>query len=61
MKTKDTIAVGVAKEQRRYEVEDAMRVLTRAEQIRKALKLMQDVRTLASDLKRVVGRSPAKK
>ena len=61
MKAKITVAPGVAKEQRRYEVEDAMRTLTRAEQIRRDPKLMADVRTLATDLKKVVGRAPTKK
>lgn len=46
---------------RRYEVEDAMRTLVRAEQIRKDPKLMQDVRVLATDLKKVAGREPMKK
>lgn len=49
-----------AKERRRYEVEDAMRTLTRAEQIRREPKLMADVRTLATDLKKIAGREPPK-
>jgi len=50
-----------AKDRRRYEVEDAMRTLVRAEQIRKDPKLMDDVRVLATDLKKVAGREPPKK
>jgi hypothetical protein len=45
-----------SRERRRYEVEDAVRTLTRAEQIKSDAKLMADVRTLAADLKRVAGR-----
>jgi hypothetical protein len=48
-------------ERRRWEVEDAMRTLARAEQVKRDAKLMADVRTLAADLKRVAGREPAKK
>lgn len=44
-----------------YEVQEAMHVLTRAEQIRKDPKLMADVRALATDLKRIAGRAPAGK
>jgi hypothetical protein len=47
-------------DQRRYEVEDAMRILVRAEQVKRDPKLMADVRTLASDLKKVAGREPPK-
>ena len=46
----------VSKEERRYQVEDAMRTLTRAEQIRKDAKLMADVRVHAKDLAKVVAR-----
>lgn len=50
------------KPDRRYEVEDAARTLSRAEAIRRDAKLMKDVRALADDLKRVAGRgSTAKK
>jgi hypothetical protein len=48
------------KPERRWEVESAMQTLARAEQIRKDPKLMSDVRQLANDLKKVVGRAPAK-
>jgi hypothetical protein len=51
--------IATARPERRYEVEDAMRTLTRAEEIKRDAKLMKDVRELASDLKRVVGREPA--
>ncbi|HVX57594.1 MAG TPA: hypothetical protein VHA37_07740 [Candidatus Saccharimonadales bacterium] len=44
-----------------WKVRDAMDTLARAEQIRKDPRLMQDVRTLAKDLGRVVGRAPRKK
>lgn len=47
-------------DRRRYEVEDAMRTLVRAEQVKRDPKLMADVRTLASDLKKVAGREPPK-
>lgn len=47
-------------DRRRYEVEDAMRTLVRAEQVKRDPKLMADVRTLASDLKKVAGREPSK-
>jgi hypothetical protein len=49
------------KPERRWEVESAMQTLARAEQIRKDPKLMADVRTLANDLKKVVGRAPKAK
>lgn len=49
-----------AADRRRYEVEDAMRTLVRAEQVKRDPKLMQDVRTLATDLKKVAGREPPK-
>lgn len=41
-------------EGRRWEVEDAVRTLSRAEQIKSDPKLMKDVRVLAKDLQRVV-------
>lgn len=47
-----------AKRRRQCEVDDAMRALVRAEQIKKDPKLMADVRMLAADLKRVAGREP---
>lgn len=53
-------SVAVPRPDRRYEIEDAMRTLARAEQIRKDAKLMQDVRVLANDLKKIAGRAPAK-
>jgi hypothetical protein len=49
------------KRQRQYEIDEAMRVLARAEQIKRDETLMRDVRTLAADLKRVAGREPASK
>lgn len=49
------------KPDRRYEVEDALRTLARAEQIKRDDKLMADVRVLTKDLKRVAGREPAKR
>jgi hypothetical protein len=52
--------VAVAAPDRRYEVEDAMRTLARAEQIRRDAKLMADVRVLATDLKKIAGRAPGK-
>jgi hypothetical protein len=46
--------------QRQYEIDDAMRTLARAEQIKQDAELMGDVRKLAADLKRVAGREPKK-
>jgi hypothetical protein len=46
--------------QRQYEIDDAMRTLARAEQIKQDAELMGDVRKLATDLKRVAGREPKK-
>jgi hypothetical protein len=45
---------------RRWEVEDAVRTLTRAETIKRDPKLMKEVRVLAADVKRVAGREPQK-
>jgi hypothetical protein len=55
------VRVGIGKPDRRYEVEDAMRTLTRAEEIKRNPTLMKDVRALASDMKRIVGRESSKK
>lgn len=44
---------------RHYQVQDALHTLARAEQIRKDPKLMQDVRTLAADVKKAAGRAPS--
>lgn len=59
--TAQAMPAAEGRERHRYEVEDAMRALVRAEQIRKDAKLMADVRVLATDLKKVAGREPAKK
>lgn len=45
-------------EDERYKVEDAMRTLTRAEQIKADTKLMGKVRVAATEIKRVAGRAP---
>lgn len=47
-------------ESRRWEVEDAVRTLTRAEAIKRDARLMKDVRVLAADVKRIAGRDPPK-
>jgi hypothetical protein len=57
---KPTVEVAIVKPERRYEVEDAMRTLHRAEQIRKDPKLMGDVRTHTKELAKSVGREPRK-
>ena len=57
---KAVVEVAVIKPERRYEVEDAMRTLHRAEQLRKDAKLMSDVRTHAKELAKVAGREPKK-
>ncbi len=56
MMAKKLVRATTSAPERRYEIEDAMRTLARAEQIRKDAKLMNDVRTLATDLKKVVQR-----
>ena len=47
------------RDRRRYEIEEAARTLTRAEQIKRDDRLMADVRAMATDLKKVAGLAPA--
>lgn len=56
-----TSSPAMVKPDRRWEIDEAMRTLARAEQIKRDPKLMADVRTLASDLKRIAGREPPKR
>lgn len=51
-----TVEVIAIKPGRRYEVEDAMRTLHRAEQIKRDGKLMSDVRVHAKELTKAAGR-----
>lgn len=44
----------------RLEIDDALRTLAWAEEIKKQPKLMEHIRTAAADLKRVAGRAPGK-
>lgn len=46
---------------RKYEVQEALHTLARAQQIKSDPKLMNDVRALTNDLKAAVGRGPVKK
>lgn len=48
------------KEQRRYEVEDAMRVIARAEELKKDERLMREVRDHHASVKKALGREPRK-
>lgn len=49
------------KRNRQYEVEEAMRVLQRAEQIKSDRGLMSGVKKAAADLQKVVGKATPKK
>lgn len=57
---KADVAVIAIKPERRYEVEDAMRTLHRAEQIKRDAKLLADVRVHAKELAKAAGRAPRK-
>jgi len=50
-----------SKESLQYEVQDAMRILQRAEQIKGDKQVMSGVRKAAADLNKVVGNKPAPK
>ena len=52
--------VSAREERRRWEIEQALQTLSRAEQIKRDPKLMADVRVLAADVKRAAGREPPK-
>jgi hypothetical protein len=49
------------KRNRQYEVEDAIRVLQRSEQIKSDRALMSDVKKAAAELQKVVGKPTPKK
>ena len=51
-----------SKEERRWQVEDALRTLQRADQIRKDPKLMSDVKTSISNLQKMAfgGQTPSR-
>lgn len=63
MVKRGTISAEQKKQERQWQVDNALQTLQRAEQIKKDAGLMRDVRKSASDLTKAVGanRTPSKK
>lgn len=47
-----------SKQERQWQVQDAMTTIQRAEQLKKDKPLMQEVKKCAADLQKAVGRAP---